>query len=62
MKKRLTMQDLKARGSRCYDLRLSLDEMDYQFILQEALVTRRRPGAVAREILEAQIAELRDAK
>ena len=61
MTKNITKDDLKVRGVRRNDVRISLDDLDFQFILQEALVTRRRPGVVAREILEAQIAELRDA-
>ena len=56
-----TNQDLYQRGNRHNEVKVHLDDMDYQFVLKEAMSTRRRVGTVVREIVEAQIAELRDA-
>lgn len=61
MTKKITIEDLKARGNRVHEVKCHIDDQDYQFLMQEALFTRKRVGTVAREILEAQIAELRDA-
>ena len=56
-----TNQDLYRRGNRHNEVKVHLDDMDYQFVLKEAMSTRRRVGTIVREIVEAQIAELRDA-
>lgn len=61
MNKKITIEDLKARGNRHNEVKCHIDDEDYQFLLKEALFTRKRVGTVAREILEAQIADLRDA-
>ena len=56
-----TKTDIYERGNRHNEVKVHLDDMDYQFVLKEAMSTRRRVGTVVREIVEAQIAELRDA-
>jgi len=56
-----TKLDIYERGNRHNEVKVHLDDTDYQFVLKEAMSTRRRVGTVVREIVEAQIAELRDA-